>query len=297
MGPSARLSPCPSWSSGGAERVALNFARTYHELQPGFTVLILITDCPLKNDLLVLPDGIKVVVLHDYVQSDLENIRLQFLKSLVQAVRPAVLHNTNSELAWKLIIHHGDFISQLTRIFASILAFQYLPGTRRKTGYASYFLQAALPHIKGLLSDNYRFITDAIAEYHLDAASSKKLHAIYNPCRIFLDRCSPVSSSSPRTNGPERRLRVLWAGRLDAEKPVDLLYDIARSCVFADFLVFSGSVVYNGTELSSPSNRMSKEGSDQVAQSENVVNQPLADIETIYKVSLSPERPNIIFRS
>jgi glycosyltransferase involved in cell wall biosynthesis len=260
-GPVGEIITLPFISSGGAERVALNFASAYRELQPGFTVLILITDRPLKNDRLVLPDGIKVVVLHDHVQSDFENIRLQFLKSLVQALRPAVLHNINSELAWKLIIHHGDLISQLTRIFASIFAFQYLPGTRRKTGYASYFLQPALPHLQGLLSDNYRFITDAIAEYDLDATASKKLHVIYNPCRTFLDSCSPVSSSSPRTNEPERRLRVLWAGRLDAEKRVDLLCDVARNCVFADFLVFGHRVVdANEMQLSLQPNLIFKGG-------------------------------------
>lgn len=260
-GPVGAIITAPFLSSGGAERVAVNFASAYRELKPGFTVLILITDRPLKNDRLVLPDGIKVVVLHDHVQSNSENIRLQFLKSLVQALRPTVLHNINSELAWKLIIHDGNLISQLTRIFASIFAFQYLPGTRRKTGYASYFLQPALPHLEGLLSDNYRFITDAIAEYDLDETASKKLHAIYNPCRTFLDSCSPLTSSSPGANGPERRLKVLWAGRLDAEKRVDLLCDVARSCVFDDFLVFGHRVVdTDELPLSLPPNLIFKGG-------------------------------------
>ena len=87
-GPIGNMITVPFMSSGGAERVALNFACAYRELQPRFTVLVLITDRPLKNDLMVLPDGIKVVTLHDYVQSDFENIRLQFLKSLVQAYSP-----------------------------------------------------------------------------------------------------------------------------------------------------------------------------------------------------------------
>ncbi|WON72802.1 glycosyltransferase [Nitrosospira sp. Is2] len=262
-GPIGNMITVPFISSGGAERVALNFARAYRELQPCLTVLVLITDRPLKNDLMVLPDGIKVVALHDHVQSDFENIRLQFLKSLVQAVKPAVLHNINSELAWKLIIDHGLLMSRLTQVFASIFAFQYLPGTRRKTGYASYFLRPALPHLHGLLSDNHRFITDTIAEYELDATTSTKLHVVYNPCRIFPEKtlnAPSVSSSSCGPDGPDRRLRVLWAGRLDAEKRVDLLYDIARRCVFADFMVYGHSVVDKETSLPSQPNLILKGG-------------------------------------
>lgn len=251
-GPIGNIIALPFMSSGGAERVALNFARAFRELQPDSAVLIVIADRPLKNDRIALPKGLMVVVLDDYLpRGTNETQRLHFLKSLIQAVKPHIFHNINSETAWKLIINEGPLLSKITRIFASIFAFQYLPRTGRKTGYAAYFLQPALPHIHGLLSDNRRFIVDAIAEYNLDPASRAKLHLVYNPSRLSEGHDPNDVYNVARVqndNSLHRRLQVLWAGRLDAEKRIDLLYDIARNCNFADFIVFGQRVVDDESE-------------------------------------------------
>jgi glycosyltransferase involved in cell wall biosynthesis len=77
---------------------------------------------------------------------------------------------------------------------------------------------------------------------------------LYQPCRVLLDGSpeSPVGALQRRqsqtipvdSSQPRRRPQVLWAGRLDAEKRVDLFLELVRRCQFADFRVF-GQVVLN----------------------------------------------------
>jgi len=128
----------------------------------------------------------------------------------------------------------------------AFLLFQFLQDGVSKTGYAEYFLRPALPYLSRLLSDNHRFLEDAAKEYTLDENNRRKLKVIYNPCGILHETTVSLSKANidalaART--PERRLRVLWAGRLDTEKRVDLLIDIVRNCSFADFTVYGQCVV------------------------------------------------------
>ncbi|EAX48963.1 glycosyl transferase, group 1 [Thermosinus carboxydivorans Nor1] len=245
-GPVGHVIALPLLSTGGAELVALNFAQAIREIEPDRSVVILVADQNVVNNRIELPSGVKLVVLDRYLGGDLGYHRKRALmKNLLLALRPNVFHNINSEVAWRLILDEGGRIRNFTKIFASIFAFQFDPGGK-KIGYAAYFLQPGLPYLSGLLSDNRRFLNDAIREYALDEASQRKLRVVYNPCRILDETTISRSRAFIRTlaaRSPGRRLRVLWAGRLDAEKRVDLLLEIIRHCSFADFVVFGHCVV------------------------------------------------------
>lgn len=242
----------PFLSTGGAEMVALNLCKALREISPEQSVVLMIIDRRLISDQMVLPPGVALIVFDDYLGEDLSYSRKQaLLRDLLVSVRPQCFHNINSEVAWHLILAEGDRLKRIVRLYASIFAFQFAPDKKTKIGYAAYFLKQGMPHLSGLISDNRRFLDDAIIQYDIDVLERARMWAVYQPCRLLTTShgshfASPLSASS--IEGGKLRPQILWAGRLDAEKRVDLFLDIVRRCDFADFYIF-GQVVLDGESV------------------------------------------------
>ena len=260
----------PFLATGGAELMALNLCIAVRQLRPEQSVVLLITDRKLVSERIKLPPGVLLVVFDNYLDGSQSYERKQaLLRDLLVAVQPQVFHNINSEVAWNLILAEGDRLKLYTSLYASIFAFQFAPDGRTKIGYAAYFLKKAIPHLKGLLSDNRRFVADAALEYDLSSAEKQRLIVLYQPCRLLEDDNHRVGLqrlqlrldellASAGSQG-QRRPQVLWAGRLDAEKRVDLLLDVVRRCTFADFRIYGQVVLADGMPLPSLPN-LSYEG-------------------------------------
>lgn len=262
-GPVSHWIALPFLATGGAEMVALNLSRALRQLRPDQSVALLITDRKLVSERMVIPEGVLLVVFDDYLGEDRSYSRKQaLLRELLIAVRPERFHNINSEVAWHLILAEGERLKRMVKLYASIFAFQFAPDGQTKTGYAAYFLKDGMPHLSGLISDNQRFIDDAIVEYGFGEAERSRMWAVYQPCRLSGPEApNPLSPHSRHTGGEEcaKRPQVLWAGRLDAEKRVDLFLDVVRQCAFADFHVF-GQVVLDGDAALPPLPNLSYEG-------------------------------------
>lgn len=254
-GPPRHWIALPFLATGGAERVALNLCRGVRAHRPHESVLLLLTDRKLIDPRMEVPPELLVLCLDDYLADDLSYARKQaLLRDLLIAARPSSFHNINSEVAWHLILEEGPRLKSFTRLFASIFAFQFTPDGRKKIGYAAGFLKQGMPHLSGLLSDNRRFLEDAAEEYQFGPAEKARMHVLYQPCRLLDGGVSEAGRMrlAGRRNADAAahgRLQVLWAGRLDAEKRVDLFLDVVRSCPFADFRVFGQVVLEQGTDL------------------------------------------------
>lgn len=245
----------PFLATGGAEWSALHLCRAARELRPKQSVVLLVTDKNLVSEHMALPPGVMLVVLDKYLAEPTSYERKQsLLRDLLRAGKPHAFHNINSEVAWHLTLEKGELLQRYTRLYASIFAFQFAPDRKTKIGYAAYFLKEGMPHLAGLFSDNQRFLTDAAREYALSGEETERLAVLYQPCRLLLEH-QPESSAESMQERYDRRVsdlsqklgrrpQVLWAGRLDAEKRVDLFLKVVRRCQFADFRVF-GQVVLN----------------------------------------------------
>jgi glycosyltransferase involved in cell wall biosynthesis len=260
----------PFLATGGAEWVALNLCRAVRQLRPEQSVVLLVTDRKLVSERMELPPGVLLVVFDDYLVEQLSYERKQaLLRGLLVAGQPHVFHNINSEVAWNLILAEGERLKRYTRLYASIFAFQFAPDDRTKIGYAAYFLQKGMPHLAGLLSDNRRFVRDAAREYGLSSAERERMGVLYQPCRLLASEGQAAGAQrlqrrqdelqTPAGGVGARRPQVLWAGRLDAEKRVDLFLEVVRRCSFADFRVYGQVVLADGGSLPSLPN-LSYEG-------------------------------------
>jgi glycosyltransferase involved in cell wall biosynthesis len=258
-GPVRHWIALPFLAAGGAEMVALNICRALRELRPQQSVLLLITDRKLLNPNMATPQGVIVLALDDYLIGSSSYLRKKaLLRNLLVAVKPDCFHNINSEVSWQLIMEEGERLQRYTRLYASIFAFQFAPDGQTKIGYAAYYLKKCFPYLSGLLTDNHRFVNDAAQEYQLTFEEKARLHVLYQPCRLLRDDSPEVGRKRLQerrdnlaacTPHGVRRPRVLWAGRLDADKRIDLFLEIVRHCTFADFHVFGQVVLGDGDAL------------------------------------------------
>lgn len=227
----------PFLGTGGAENVALNFSKAIRETHPDRQVLLVVADRDLVDERVARIDGVHVIVLRDFTPDESYATKQALLYDLLQAIRPAVFHNINSEVAWNAVIGQGRQLKEITHLFASIFAFQFADDGKSKIGYAAYFLQPGLPALTALLSDNQRFVTDARAEYNL-GQQGEKLHVVYNPSRMAAAEWKTRALARIAGRGQYlagQRPAFLWAGRLDKEKRVDLLLALVQACQHVDW--------------------------------------------------------------
>lgn len=244
-GPMTHVIVLPFLSSGGAEQAAIQFAKVIGQQSPSASVGLVITDKSLVSTRLKIPAHVLVLDLLTLMPTGLgRDAKIIFLRDWLLAVRPRVVHIINSDLAWQLIAREGGTLSKVMRIFGSIFAMQFSGVEKKRVGYAEYYLRDSICHLQCLLSDNKRFLADAISAYGLGEAAEKML-TVYHACRIaegnWLEQARKRIHLA--ATNPSKRLRVLWAGRLDAEKRIDLLLDVVNLCRQYDFYVFGENVV------------------------------------------------------
>ena len=221
----------PHFVSGGGDRTVANYLRFLAQERGAEHCLLVLADAPHLSVPEWLPPGVQAIRLDDHLHAPGWKERLDLLHGLVLATGAQVVHVVNSEVGWNLVIHRGHLLTATTRLFGSIFAFQY--GERGKlVGYAASFFERARPFLSGLVTDNARFAHDLASEYRLDAAWRGKIHVVYNPSRALEGGfAAPV----PRARAPGEPLRVLWAGRIDAEKLPEVLQAVSERFEGATF--------------------------------------------------------------
>jgi len=233
----------PFFAVGGAQVTAMNFARAVTARRQA--CILLAVDKRLAGRPETGP-GVLAIDLEDYFPQADALVREHLLFALLRIVQPHVFHAINSEVAWRLLIRDGDRVRRLTKVFGGVFAFQFDWKTGEKVGYAATFLKPAFPALDGVIADNKRFADDAAREYGLEAERGR-FHVVYNTMDMLtpelLAQGSAFAASLPTQVRDAKRLSVLWAGRLDAEKRPELLLAAAEACPNMDFHVYGSRVV------------------------------------------------------
>jgi len=241
----------PLLSTGGAEFVASNFIKSIIQTNPDATVLFIVTDLNIIDRTFEIPTNVIFLNLNEFLNTIDTFKKKIFVYDLIKTIRPLVIHNINSSVMWELIIEKGNEIRQISKIFANIFCFQF-NDDGSKTGYAEFYMRDAIPYLDGLISDNKRFIHDAVVEYDLHDVSDK-VQTIYTPARAISDE--DLRTVKLRLAGyadkvlSTKRLKCIWAGRLDAQKKWDLFLSIVKECDFCDFDMYGKSVIDEGPQI------------------------------------------------
>jgi glycosyltransferase involved in cell wall biosynthesis len=253
----------PFMGHGGAEKVVRNIANCLARTHRNSASVVVTTERDAPFDVRDFPETTMVVNMKRDISTMLnETESQQLLNDFITAIEPQVFHIINSDTAWHMLNNFEHKYKYRTKIFGSIFAFQFSPDMKNKIGFADQFLLNALPRLNGLITDNHRFVEMAIDEYGLTDDSAKKFHVVYQSTEKsgYMPEQSRQRITSIR--------RYVWAGRLDAEKRIDMLMEIATQMPRAEFHVYGKHVVDRVEILNTsyPSNVIYKGGFNNVRE-------------------------------
>ncbi len=223
----------PRW--GGGRRIEGHIAHAIAEAGSADDVLIVNSDAsgPIPADR--FPSGTRQLDfaetcahLSDVAQ---QRILVEFLRSL----QPTAVFNVNSRLFWNALSSYGPALADSTRVFACMfcndqneLGFW--------TGYPVRMFYRHFDVLTGICTDSKDLAASLIEQYSVPPSSQAKITTLKAP----VDSTIPVRPMPDKT--PDRRPKVFWAGRLDRQKRVDIVFQIAAAMPDVDFLVWGEAV-------------------------------------------------------
>lgn len=211
----------PHMMRGGADLGTLHHVRLCLEL--GWRVTVVLTRDVQSPWAHRLPVGARVVEYGQMARyASEEDRRLVLLRLLLQS--PATtIHLINSQMGWQLFEGFGKALTSSGKhLYASLYCDDYDRNGIR-CGYATDYIPSTWVYLCGIITDNERFKRDIRQR---DGVPAERLHALYFPY---------VGKLFERPPGGKR---VLWAGRLAAQKRPQLLQAIAAVTPDIHFDVF-----------------------------------------------------------
>ncbi|MGE4373112.1 MAG: glycosyltransferase family 4 protein [Xanthobacter sp.] len=236
----------PSGRMGGADLVAAMLARA---LAKTGRPLILRTDDSSWDRPDWYPDHIACVDLSDLMPQTGDPSRALYV--LLQEIGAARIFNVNSALAFNMFEAYGRQLAECFRLYA-----YYFCSERNhdgaEIGYPVWHFATLLPILTAALTDTRSLAETLAARYGVPPAMAReKLQIIYSPTLTSPD----MPPAAAMKHEPGERPLILWGGRLDRQKRVDLLLDIAHAMPDVDFACWGKAVLDAPPDLSHlPSN-------------------------------------------
>jgi glycosyltransferase involved in cell wall biosynthesis len=232
-GPIDALILLPIFGRGGTEKASIAYSHVLHEARPNRSILLIVTDFDLVDEQVPLFEGAYVLRLVDFLPSADRQMKQRFLLKIVQLLAPRICYIMNSDIGWSLLRSHGAQLKMVTRLFGRMVGVRIA---------RNYFPDAAR-YCECLLSDNATFF-DEIQRLFPQEAQRVRFKTIYNP----VVWSAPSTERSQRTGS---RPNVLWAGRLDRQKRIEKLFEVAALTDDLDFYVFGSKVTDGDVQLQS----------------------------------------------
>lgn len=232
----------PGLRMGGGDSVALNYLRAARELRPDWSVAALLTDELDPTRLDEVPPGVTVGELTPALRSlnAVPGGGARALALLVGQFRPELVHAINTGRdPYGMIESYGHVLARYTRLFVTSFSnFPMADGVlrgqmlRRSPGF--------LDHVTSFIGDCDAFCEELYARWRYDRS---KLTTHYQPAAL---------ADYVRTRGSSERRKILWVGRFDWQKRLDVLADVAEALLAAGVdaeVHFYGEAVLQDAEI------------------------------------------------
>lgn len=231
--PPRRLLLLPALQLGGAERVAANAAQAVAEHLESRHTLILATDGLDRSAAHWFEPFGTVAVLPELADGELDREEIALLLAqLINWWQPRAVFNSNSWAGWRALERFGRALSRRTSwsvgLYCRDRGSNGLP-----LGHADRFLRACFPWLECVLCDHRHFLHLLKADFVLPRRDWTKLHTLYQPVHVPQTPWKPAAAASQR---------VLWVGRLCAQKRPELLAAVARLRPDLQFDVYGPTV-------------------------------------------------------
>lgn len=216
------------YAGGGAERAMIGYARA--AAQRGLPSLAVFTDDGPRATLPDRSTRFDVLDLAEAAPGWGPAYRQALLQLVLQAFQPSLVHIVNSAAGWSLLESAPPRLLPATHVVASIFS---LPISQAGVvgGFAAESLFHAMGRLDAVLSDNARFAAEAPGMLGL-TNRRKMFHVVPNASRLEgllqLEQSISLIKARRESLRSASKMRVVWAGRLDTEKRLDILIQVAE---------------------------------------------------------------------
>jgi glycosyltransferase involved in cell wall biosynthesis len=214
----------PWLTTGGSDLTALNYVHALHEQGWADRIVVLATEDRDSTWADRLPPGVTFLSLGQLYRHLTFVERKALLVRLLLQMRPRMIHNLNSWVGNEAFVSHGKALAQNSHLLGHVFCYD-MTREGQRVGYPVNHAPRFFGVVSALISDNRTLLDEMQEMYGLDPA---RLLTHYQPV-VLEERRPPWIATS---KGP---LKILWAGRLDFQKRVDVLNAIAEACADEDF--------------------------------------------------------------
>lgn len=205
--------------SGGADKVLLNYLEAIKELFPQWKVAVITTlpeESTWKDR---VPDNAYVVDFGNTAAGfNWDDQDILFTRLMLQ-LKCKYVHIIHSVLAFNWMVRHPELIRAHFQVTASLFCNGVLPGTDCEGLWSFADPHAARVHhlLAGIFTDNAVYIDELVRDHGFDR---EKIKVHYQPTKKL--------EIKKRDRKDDKKIKVLWAGRISLQKNPKLLVRIAE---------------------------------------------------------------------
>ena len=240
----------PRW--GGARRMEGHIADALVARYGAAQVVVISTEKSGEMPAGKFPHGVRHIDLPACIEGHLnEDFTQRLLVEVIRSLGTEVVFNVNSRLMWDGLVNYGDALADSTKIVGCFLCNEQ---TRYGywTGYPLRRFYRAFDQLWSVCTDS-RFLADQLArDYVLPPEQAQHIRVLRGP----VDKTLQLVTDAPQNTRPQ----IFWAGRMDAQKRVDLVYDIAALMPDVDFRLWGNVVMGAGAALPDKPDNVMLEG-------------------------------------
>jgi glycosyltransferase involved in cell wall biosynthesis len=211
----------PWLREGGADLVALNYIQSILDIRPKARIVVIATNPEESTNAPALPPSVRFIHLSTTFHDLSLDQQTRLLATLLIQTRTRRVHLMNSHLGFETYKKYSVGLSKRMNLFMSLFSVDILPNGRK-----SHLALDALPsfssNINKIFTDNQAVINQ-FRDWFGYPESLFEVH--YQP----MEQISSKRQIKPKLTYT-KKLRVLWAARIDYEKRPDILADIAKAC-------------------------------------------------------------------
>ena len=219
-----RIVLIPHCRTAGSARVAGQLMQHLQALDPTKSLLLVLTDGSFFEHADWFGSGYDRFDLAAILQQIEKSHHVQLLVDLIRGLRPEMIFNVNSRLAWDLTTSYGKQLATETKLFAYLFTWD-LDESGNKGGYPIEFFELGFDHLTRVLVDNAALKNELTTRYVMSGKLQDKLRVLYTP---MADAQSNNSENFSKRRAAGLPLRCFWSGRFDRQKRFDLVIEIAR---------------------------------------------------------------------
>ncbi|MCV0396079.1 MAG: glycosyltransferase family 4 protein [Rhizobiaceae bacterium] len=236
----------------GAARVAAHLATALAGIYGPDEVVVVRTETSEMQFPEWFPAGCRHVDLAGQVEGITAEGRQRLLVEFLRSLRPDVIFNVNSKLFWDALEPYGKALSHSARLYAYLFCSEKdIFG--RWAGYPVRKFHLHFDLLDGVITDSHYLADELRNLFMVPPERADRLWTLSTPV-------ANPPAPAPVPAAGRRRPQIFWAGRLDRQKRIDIVYALAERMKDVDFRMWGKPGLDKSSSRLQPPSNVTLEG-------------------------------------